>query len=230
MYGGVIESLAGLDCVGSSHPGNFRANAGRIGDQAIHDFGVSLVCDNVGSASTGNGANIERGRAEKRINGERKGADFVKGIKERVDGGVPEFGIGRVSELAVRGEFIAKNAFRAQSEFVFGGFAVDEETRAAGRCGGDFGTDAAALFADDKQKAKLRVPEDKSDRAAATMAAMMPLASQEPRPWIKVSSSREGKNGGTVSRCVERVTTGSPKERNRLSRSGSALCRSRRAW
>ena len=36
----------------------------------------------------------------------------------------------------------------------------------------------------------------------------MPLASQEPRPWTYSSSSDETKYGGTVSKCVERVTVG----------------------
>ena len=36
----------------------------------------------------------------------------------------------------------------------------------------------------------------------------MPLVSQAPRPQMYSSSSRDGKNGGTVSMCVESVTTG----------------------
>ena len=40
------------------------------------------------------------------------------------------------------------------------------------------------------------------------MEAMMPLASQAPRPQMCSSSSREAKNGGTVSMWVESVTTG----------------------
>ena len=36
----------------------------------------------------------------------------------------------------------------------------------------------------------------------------MPLASQDPRPCKYSSSSEEVKYGGTVSKCVERVTVG----------------------
>src|SRR5258708_38990532 len=38
---------------------------------------------------------------------------------------------------------------------IFGGFTVDEETRAAGRSGGGHGANAAALFADDKEKCEI---------------------------------------------------------------------------
>src|SRR3977135_381658 len=38
---------------------------------------------------------------------------------------------------------------------IFGGFTVDEETRAAGRSGGGDGANAAALFADDEQKCEI---------------------------------------------------------------------------
>ena len=38
------------------------------------------------------------------------------------------------------------------------------------------------------------------------MDAMMPLVSHAPRPQMYSSSSREAKNGGTVSMCVESVT------------------------
>ena len=36
----------------------------------------------------------------------------------------------------------------------------------------------------------------------------MPFASHEPRPKIIPSSCRQGKNGGTQSKCVEKTTCG----------------------
>ncbi len=54
------------------------------------------------------------------------------------------------------------------------------------------------------------------------MAAMMPLVSHAPRPQMNSSSSREVKNGGTVSMWVESVTvSGSPNCANTLARRGS---------
>ena len=53
----------------------------------------------------------------------------------------------------------------------------------------------------------------------------MPLVSQAPRPQMYSSSSREGKNGGTVSMWVESVTTGSPKVAKTLKRCGSTSIR-----
>src|SRR5260370_40735570 len=58
--------------------------------------------------------------------------------------------------------------------------------------------------------------------AAAIIAAIIPFASQEPRPQMNSPSSREPKKGGTVSMCVESVTTGSPQEAKILSRLSSA--------
>ena len=64
-------------------------------------------------------------------------------------------------------------------------------------------------------------PASSKSRTAKIMAAMMPLVSQAPRPQMCWSSSREGKNGGTVSMCVESVTVGSPHQARTLLRRGS---------
>ncbi len=58
------------------------------------------------------------------------------------------------------------------------------------------------------------------------MAAMMPLASHAPRPQRNSSSSREGKKGGTVSMCVDSVTTGLPQLAKTLKRCASTCMRS----
>ena len=61
--------------------------------------------------------------------------------------------------------------------------------------------DAVALLADHEQEAEIRErPRPAALRRAHNMEAMMPFTSQAPRPQISVSSSRDGKNGGTVSR------------------------------
>src|SRR4029077_10094769 len=54
-----------------------------------------------------------------------------------------------------------------------------------------------------------------------------PLASHAPRPQRNSSSSREGKNGGTVSICVESVTIGLPQLAKTLKRCASTCMRSR---
>ena len=59
-----------------------------------------------------------------------------------------------------------------------------------------------------------------SSRTAKIMDAMMPLVSQAPRPQMYWSSSREGKNGGTVSIWVDNVTMGSPNVASTLKRRG----------
>jgi hypothetical protein len=61
---------------------------------------------------------------------------------------------------------------------------------------------------------------------AKIIAAMRPLTSQAPRPQMLSSSSREGMKGGTVSWCVESVTTGSPQRAKTLNRFSSTGIRS----
>src|SRR5260370_37828506 len=69
--------------------------------------------------------------------------------------GMAELRISRVGELAASDKLVAKRSLGAESEMIFGGFTVDEETRAAGRSGGGHGANAAALFADDKEKCEI---------------------------------------------------------------------------
>src|SRR6266404_5032356 len=73
---------------------------------------------------------------------------------------------------------------------------------------------------------KFRVPAASNFSAATIIEAMMPFASQDPRPQMNSLSSREAKNGGTVSMCVESVMIGSPQQAKTLSRLGSTGMRS----
>ena len=47
-----------------------------------------------------------------------------------------------------------------------------------------------------------------SDSRAATCAARMPLASDDPRPYRRPCAMRLGKKSGTQSKCVEKTTAG----------------------
>ena len=86
-----------------------------------------------------------------------RGIDRIacKASSKRMDGGVAQLGIGGVSEFAMSGELVTERAFAAQDELIFGGFAVDEEARAAGRCGHGFGAGAVAFFADDEEQSEI---------------------------------------------------------------------------
>src|SRR6202050_5618562 len=89
-------------------------------------------------------------------------------------------------------------------------------------------TEAPALLRSSpttKSTAKFLTPSPSSFSAAATIAAMIPLASHAPRPQTNSASSREGKNGGTVAMCVASVTTGCPHEASTLYRPGSTSIR-----
>ena len=51
-------------------------------------------------------------------------------------------------------------------------------------------------------------PSARSTVAAATCAAMIPFASETPRPYMNSASSLKGMYGGTVSMCVENTRSG----------------------
>ncbi len=60
-----------------------------------------------------------------------------------------------MGELAPGDEFVAESAFGAESKLIFGGFAVDEEARAArGSSRGD-GANAAALFSHNEKQREI---------------------------------------------------------------------------
>ena len=67
-------------------------------------------------------------------------------------------------------------------------------------------------------------PASASCCAAISMAAAIPLASQAPRPYSLVPSSRGATNGGTVSRCVESVTPPPRRVAQTFERCGSTSC------
>ncbi len=83
------------------------------------------------------------------------------------------------------------------------------------------GARAIALFADDEQQAEIaNAAGPARPPTAKIMEAMMPLVSQAARPQMNSLSSREGKNGGTVSMWVESVTVGSPKRSEHVEAAG----------
>src|SRR4029077_163766 len=57
-------------------------------------------------------------------------------------------------------------------------------------------------------------------------AAIIPLVSHAPRPRTNSPSSLDAKNGGTVSMCVDSVTTGVPQAAKTLNRSVETSIRS----
>jgi len=65
---------------------------------------------------------------------------------------------------------------------IFGGFTVDEETQPRGEAAAVMAPMLLRSSPTTNRSPKLRVPLARSDSAAEIMAAMMPLASQEPRP------------------------------------------------
>ena len=72
-----------------------------------------------------------------------------------MNGRVTEFGISGVGEFAAGDQFVTERAFGTEGELIFGGFSVDEEAGAAGRCSHSFGADAVSFFANDKKKCQI---------------------------------------------------------------------------
>src|SRR5262249_39126866 len=148
--------------------------------------------------------------------------NVLQNIEQGMNRRMAKFGISRVGELAIRRNLVAQRTFRPKRELILRRLAIDKKPRAMGIRRGRLCAGAIALFTDHKYKPKFRMPAASSLCAVVTIAAMMPFASQAPRPKMNSSSSLELKKGGTVSMCVESVTTGSPQEAKRLSRFASA--------
>jgi hypothetical protein len=72
-----------------------------------------------------------------------------------MNGGVAKFGIGGVGELAAGGKLETEGSFGAESEMIFGGFPVDEKTRAARGGSGAGGAETVALFTDDEEQGEV---------------------------------------------------------------------------
>src|SRR5256714_9874257 len=117
----------------------------RISDRAKHDFRFGVIGDHVGCAAAIYGADIQRATAEQGVLRQRNLANVVENIEQGVDSGMTEFGIGRVREFSVSRDFVAQRAFRTEGETVLGGLAIDEESRAAGSCGGRSWSGAVAV-------------------------------------------------------------------------------------
>jgi len=103
-----------------------------------------------------------------------------------------------MGEFALGSDLVTQDALGCGGQLVFGGLAVNQVLRAAGILGGGIGPGAIALFAHDEEQAEVAHSAASRRSPATIIEAMMPLASVEPRPQIRASSSLEAKNGGTV--------------------------------
>ena len=216
----------------SARPSTARCEGGLgfggIAHQADHDIGVGLVGDHVGRAAAGERADVERAGPEQGVDRQRDAADIGERVDQFVDGGIAQFRIGGVGHLAGGADFVAQRALAAERELVLGGLAVDDVARAA-RVSGRPGRRRRCCAPRPPRRAvrSCAAPAASSASTALIMLAMMPLVSQAPRPQMYSSSSREAKNGGTVSMWVESVTTsGSPHWAKTLKRRGSTSMRS----
>ncbi len=99
-----------------------------MSDCPKHDFRFSVIGDDVWCPAAIDGADIQGAAAEQRVFRQWNLANIVENIEQSVDGGIAELGIGRVREFSVRGDFVAQRAFRTDSEVIFSGLAIDEES------------------------------------------------------------------------------------------------------
>src|SRR6266481_6902481 len=154
LYGWRVEDFACFPAA-CRRRGHRLPSLRRIADRAKHDFRFGVIGDHVGCAAATDGADIQRAAAEQSVLRQRNLANVVENIEQRVDGGMTEFGIGGVREFSVSRDFVAQRAFRTEGETVLGGLAIDEESRAAGSCGGGYCTGAVAFFAYDEEEADI---------------------------------------------------------------------------
>src|SRR5256885_4089914 len=154
MHGGSVQNFISLRAI--LHSGeNCVAKGSGIGDGAEHNFGMSFVGNDVGSTPTRNRADVEGRGAENGVVGKRDSTNAFQHIQERVNGRMAQLGIRGVRELAVGNDFVAKSAFRTNSDMVLRGLAIDEETRPTRACGGGLRTGAIALLVCEEEASEI---------------------------------------------------------------------------
>ena len=213
-HGGNFEHLAQPPPCPATAACDGVLGGGRIAHQADEDLGAGFVGDHVGRAAAGRWCRCSAcsARADRRPAAGRRGCGPARRAACRwPNRPAPD----RRSAPSSGGrDFVAQRALGAERQLVPGGLAVDEIARAARAAPPrDRRPRCCALRRPRTAAPKLRTPPSSSASAALIMAAMMPLVSQAPRPQMNSSSSREGKNGGTVSMWVESVTVGRSPQR-----------------
>ena len=99
--------------------------------QADEKFGLRVIGNDVGRAAARDGADVERARAQDFIHGKRHAAHFLKRIQQFLDGRFAQLGISRMRHASAGHQFQPQRALGSERQLVFGGFAVDQEFRAA---------------------------------------------------------------------------------------------------
>ncbi len=127
----------------------------RIAHQADDDLGAGLIGDDVGRAAAADGSDVQRARPEQiRPPAVRSCRMPAERVEQFVDGRFAQFGISGVRHLACGCDLVAQRALGAERQLVFGGLAVDEESRSARLLRRAIGAGAVALLADDEQQPK----------------------------------------------------------------------------
>jgi len=154
-HGGIEENFTGFDFVRLSRFRDGKTEFRGFGDEAEHNFGAGFIGDDVGGAASMDRADVESGLAKNGVAGKREGTDLGESIKKRMDGGMAEFGIGRMGKLAASNKLIAQDALGTESDAIFGGFAINEKAGTAGRGSGGGRASTVALFANDEEKGEV---------------------------------------------------------------------------
>ena len=100
-----------------------------------------------------------------------------------VDCRLAQFRIGRVSHSSACGHFRPQRAFRSQCDVVLGRFAIDQKLAPCrSMIVRDLRAETVALFSNDEEESDVKFLACRKRSAAAICAAMIPLASHDPRP------------------------------------------------
>ena len=194
----------------SRRPDEWLREWARVAHQPDGDFGPGCVGDDVGRAATRDRRRCSEccGRAEYRLR-QRNVPDFFERRRATCRWPIRLARDTRNAPAPVRFEFVSQHALGCQRQLVFGGLAVDQDSaNRADRARQRMRRRCCAPRPRRRAARNFALPAASKSSAAPIMAAMMPLASAEPRPQMNSSSSLEGKNGGTVSICVDSVTFG----------------------
>ena len=126
------------------------------------------------------------------MTGSGSASTLAEDLDQLVHGGVAQLGIGGMGHLAGGLERLrAERLWRPERRRLSVGSPLIRKRLPLGDSIGGLGAGGVALFSADEQQAD-RKPCARRASAAATWAAMMPLASETPRPYMNSASSLKG--------------------------------------
>jgi hypothetical protein len=161
-----------------------------------------------------------------RIHRQLDGAHGLKRVQQLVDGGFAQLGIGGVRHAARRSTSYRSAPLDPSASRFSVGSPLIRKREPRGFCGGMVRPALLLLLAHHEQQPEVRVPAFQQAFGGFDHGGDDALGVARAAAPDELIVLTRGKNGGTVSRCVESVTMGVSQQANTLNRPGSTSIRS----